>query len=153
MMNRTLYFDMDGTIADLYGIADWLPKLQAEDPSPYAEARPLVNLDELSILCKLFQAQGGRIGVISWLSKTSSKNYDKAVRQAKKEWLKRNCGLDFDEIHIVKYGTPKYRVAYDKNGILFDDEVKNCSDWKGVAINVTENDLIEVIKNLIENLR
>lgn len=32
-------FDMDGTIADLYGVENWLDYLIAEDVKPYAEAR------------------------------------------------------------------------------------------------------------------
>ena len=31
-----IWFDMDGTIADLYGVEDWLPKLRAYDPSRIA---------------------------------------------------------------------------------------------------------------------
>ena len=29
---KTLVFDMDGTIADLYGVKGWLKMLRAEDP-------------------------------------------------------------------------------------------------------------------------
>ena len=35
---RTIWFDMDGTIANLYGVENWLPKLRAHDASPYADA-------------------------------------------------------------------------------------------------------------------
>ena len=34
----TIYFDMDGTIADLYGVSGWLEMLLAHDPAPYALA-------------------------------------------------------------------------------------------------------------------
>lgn len=30
----TIWFDMDGTIADLYGVDGWLEMLIAEDPTP-----------------------------------------------------------------------------------------------------------------------
>ena len=33
---RTIWFDMDGTIANLYGVDNWLDKLHASDASPYA---------------------------------------------------------------------------------------------------------------------
>ena len=33
-MNKTLVFDMDGTIADLYGVEGWLEMLRAEDETP-----------------------------------------------------------------------------------------------------------------------
>ena len=43
-MNKAIFFDMDGTIADLYGVDGWLDDLRAERVRPYAEAKPLVNL-------------------------------------------------------------------------------------------------------------
>ena len=42
-------FDMDGTIANLYGVENWLEMLMAEDETPYAIAKPLVNLSLLKI--------------------------------------------------------------------------------------------------------
>ena len=39
-MNKMVCFDMDGTIADLYGVNGWLEYLQAENPWPYLAARP-----------------------------------------------------------------------------------------------------------------
>ena len=86
-MMRTIFFDMDGTIADLYGVADWLPQLINSDPTPYKAANPMVNMDELTTICTQLQKCGFRIGVISWLSKGATKEYKAAIRQAKKEWL------------------------------------------------------------------
>ena len=37
-MIKEIVFDMDGTIADLYGVENWLPKLRAYDPTPYQTA-------------------------------------------------------------------------------------------------------------------
>lgn len=148
--NRTIYFDMDGTIADLYAVPNWLNKLEAENPEPYEAAKPLCDLAQLGALCCELQAEGWKIGIISWLSKTSSKNYDKLVRQAKKNWLKEFLPIKFNEIHIVKYGTPKHSVAKDKNGILFDDEIQNCEKWKGMAFNVMKYDIIEILENILD---
>ena len=151
--SRTLYFDMDGTIADLYSVKDWLPKLEAGDPSPYIEARKLVNLCELGAMCCELKAMGYKIGIVSWLCKGATKEYDKLVRQAKRDWLKKNFPIRFDEVHIVKYGTPKHYIVKDKNGFLFDDEERNCKGWKGVAVNAKENDIVEYIENLLRVLR
>ena len=30
----TIWFDMDGTISDLYAVENWLPMLRAENPKP-----------------------------------------------------------------------------------------------------------------------
>ena len=42
-MKKEIWFDMDGTIADLYGVENWLEMLIAEDPTPYAVAKPLLQ--------------------------------------------------------------------------------------------------------------
>ena len=44
----TIWFDMDGTIADLYGVDGWLDNLINEDTRPYDIAKPLVNMAYLS---------------------------------------------------------------------------------------------------------
>ena len=35
---KMICFDMDGTIADLYAVENWLPMLRAFDPTPYEVA-------------------------------------------------------------------------------------------------------------------
>ena len=42
-MKKAIFWDMDGTIADLYNVPNWLDKLRAEDTSPYREAKPLFS--------------------------------------------------------------------------------------------------------------
>lgn len=120
-------FDMDGTIADLYGVEGWLPKLMAKDSSPYAEARPLVNMARLAKALHKAQKNGHKIAVISWLCKGSNKEYDEAVAQAKREWLARHLpSVKWDKIEIVAYGTPKQAI---NDGVLFDDEEPNRKAW------------------------
>ena len=69
---KKIWFDMDGTIADLYGVENWLPMLIDSDPTPYEIARPLVNLSRLARYLNRLQKMGFEIGVISWLSKPST---------------------------------------------------------------------------------
>lgn len=142
----TVYFDMDGTIADLYSVPNWLPLLRAYDPKPYAEAKPLVNLNSLARILNRLQRQGFRIGIISWLSKTSTPEYDAKVTTAKKKWLAKHLSsVKFDEIHIVPHGTPKQNFA-TANDILFDDEAKNRENWIGKAFDV--DSIIEILKGM-----
>ena len=82
-MFEAIYFDMDGTIADLYNVENWLERLRANDETPYIEAEPLVNMQKLQDMLESFAMLGITIGVISWLAKGSSKSYDKKVRTAK----------------------------------------------------------------------
>lgn len=143
----TLYFDMDGTIADLYGVENWLAYLQEKNTFPYENARPLVNMASLARILNRLQKQGYEIGIISWLAKNSTENYDNAVTEAKKNWIKKHMpSVKFDIIHIVKYGTPKENFSDSVLDILFDDEEKNCINWSGIAYN-PEN-MMEVLKAL-----
>lgn len=143
----TIWFDMDGTIADLYGVENWLPMVRASDPTPYLVARPLVNLSALARMLNKLQKQGYEIGVISWTSKTGTPDYNAAVTAAKYAWLSKHLpSVDFDEIHVVPYGTPKQVFAHSDNDILFDDEAKNRENWTGMALDVT--DIIGALKAL-----
>ncbi len=146
-MTTTIFFDMDGTIADLYGVENWLDYLIASDVLPYEIAKPLIRLNALARILNRLQKQGYRIGVISWLAKNSNTDYDEKTTRAKKEWLKKHlASVNFDEIHIVKYGTPKQTFAKTENDILFDDEEKNRNDWTGKAFDV--NEIIKILKGM-----
>lgn len=146
-MIKTIFFDMDGTIADLYGVENWLDYLINSDPSPYKNAKPLLNLNSLARILNRLQRTGYHIGIISWLSKNSTESYDEAVTQAKKAWLNKHlASVRFDEIHIVSYGTPKEIFAHNKQDILFDDEEKNRLNWTGKAYNVEST--LEILKGI-----
>lgn len=146
-MTKAIYLDMDGTIADLYGVENWLPMLRASDPTPYRIARPLLNLSILARYLNKAQRNGYKIGIVSWLSKNSNEEYDEAVTTAKKEWLAHHlASVQFDEITIVPYGMPKSRVVKFADGILFDDEERNRNEWCGIACDV--DNIIEVLKGL-----
>ncbi len=146
-MNTTIYFDMDGTIADLYGVSGWLESLINEDVLPYEIAKPLVRLNTLAMVLNRLQARGYRIGVISWTSKSGSNAYNKRIAETKQKWLARHlASVKFDEINIVDYGTPKSIFAKSENDILFDDEQPNRNNWTGKAYDV--NEIIKILKTL-----
>lgn len=147
-MVKEIWFDMDGTIANLYGVEGWLDMLIAKDATPYKVAAPMMRMATLARMLNKLQRKGYKIGVISWLSKNSTPEYDEAVTEAKKVWLGKHLkSVKFDRIDIVKYGTPKQK---GRNGILFDDEKPNRETWKGVAYNV--DNIIEVLKGLAQPL-
>ena len=136
-INITINFDMDGTIADLYGVENWLPMLIAEDTTPYAVAKPLLHLSTLARKLNTLQRAGYRLAVISWLSKSGSEAYNEAVTAVKLNWLAKHLpSVNWDEIHIVPYGTPKEKYCYTAHDVLFDDEEKNRKAWAGVAYDV-----------------
>jgi len=141
---KEINFDMDGTIADLYGVEGWLEYLMASDTTPYEVAKPLLNLSVLARMLNKLQRNGYKINVISWLCKCPDTEYNNRVTDVKLAWLAKHLpSVKWDKITIVAYGTPKSTCG---NGILFDDEENNRKEWKGTAYNV-EN-IIEVLKGL-----
>lgn len=148
-MEKAIYFDMDGTIADLYKVNNWLELLNANNELPYKLAEPIYDFNEMSKAMEAVKEAGYKIGVISWCSKVSTPEFDNRIRKAKKEWLKKNFPFA-EEIHIVKYGTPKHRVVKERNSILVDDEEKNLKEWsRGRTIDAKEN----LIEKLFEVVR
>lgn len=148
---KWIWFDMDGTIADLYGVEGWLDDLTNFRTRPYAKAKLLYdNVDLLMVLSQL-RANGFHIGVISWGSKANDREYDKAVEFVKKEWLYDRCISDFlDKIIITAYGVRKADTCRKYgSGILVDDEEQNRKAWDlGRTINANEN-ILEQLKALV----
>ena len=144
MTEKKIWFDMDGTIADLYGVDGWLADLVAFNPRPYATAKPLVNMNRLARRLNRLQKAGYEIGVISWLSKANNAEYNEKVIKAKIEWLgKHLASVQFNTIHIVAYGTPKQTLG---KGILFDDEKPNRDKWGEGAFE--PKDIFQVLAEL-----
>lgn len=148
--NKTLVFDMDGTIADFYGVANWLDYLIAEDTTPYDVANPMYNMEYLKGLLLVLKYQGWKIVVTTWLAKNGSKEYNDRTRKAKLEWLDK-YGFPYDEIHLVKYGTTKANCTRKIGGyqILFDDNEKVRKGWKlGDTVNANEN-ILKYLEKLV----
>jgi hypothetical protein len=137
-------FDMDGTIADLYGIKNWLECLLNEDVYPYAHAKPLVNMSRLAKALNKAKRNGYEIAIISWGCKNSTAEYLEAVKEAKIKWLKKHLpSVEWTEIIVVDYGTPKSTCG---DGILFDDELHNLLEWGDNAY--TPNNIFNVLATL-----
>lgn len=138
---------MDGTIANLYGVTNWLEYLINKDETPYLLAEVMVNMNSLARILNRLQRNGIEIGIISWLAKNSNKTYDEKVTAAKMAWLKKHlASVHFDFIEIVSYGTDKNIVCKSENDILFDDESANRENWNGKAYNV--DDIINILKSV-----
>ena len=144
-----IWFDMDGTIADLYAVEGWLEMLRAFDPAPYEMAKPLHHMASLARMMNKAQAMGHELCIISWCSKTSTPDYDEAVKMAKLAWLAKHLpSVNWDEIEIVPYGFPKQKaVLYASEAILFDDEERNRANWTGTAYDV--DNILEILKGLL----
>lgn len=143
----TIYFDMDGTIANLYGVENWLEMLRNENVKPYKEAKPMLHFSSFAKLLNRVKEKGYKIGIISWLSKTAGARYGEEIASTKRKWLATHLkSVDWNEINIVPYGYSKNNFCKHANDILFDDEMKNRSEWSGIAYN--EKSILEVLKTL-----
>ena len=148
---KMICFDMDGTIADLYGVDNWLNDLRAENPRPYIEAKPMWDMKRLADVLKALKIE---VRIITWLSKDSSEEYKNEVRKAKLEWLKEQ-GFPFDKFHGVQYGATKADsvrryLAEGENAILIDDSAKVRNGWTlGEAIDPTVVDIIKYLEQMV----
>ena len=146
-----IVFDMDGTIADLYGVENWLTDLRNSNPRPYVIAKPIYDMDLLNAILNALKENGWEVVVTSWLAKDSTRAYDKEVRKAKREWLIRH-NFPFDEIHLVKYGTTKANCTRKKGGfqIIVDDNEQVRNGWTlGGTINANDDIITDLVALLV----
>lgn len=156
-MLKMICFDMDGTIADLYGVPNWLEMLRMYSPAPYAIANPLLDMRDLADLLYAIRARGVEIRVITWLSKETNDEYDKKVAETKREWLQ-SYGLPIDYFHAISYGTPKADVVRsalkdDETAIIFDDDMRVLTNWDlGTAYNPKVVNICEILQKILNLL-
>lgn len=148
-MNKQINFDMDGTLADLYGVENWLADLLEEKTRPYCMARPLLNMSALARRLNKLQRNGYTLAVISWASKNGSAEYNELVRVAKLWWLHKHLpSVAWDTVEVTAYGEPKHAIG---SGILFDDNAEVREQWAGadkenIAYDV--GNILEILKGL-----
>lgn len=137
-------FDMDGTIADFYGVENWLLYLEQSNPFPYRAAKPLMNFRLFARQLNILQRQGHKLVIVSWTSKNGTDEFNKQIAEEKKKWLRKHLpSVSWDAIYIVPYGTSKAKACgvNGKNWLLFDDEKRNREEWtaaKGLAFSQKE---------------
>lgn len=142
---KEIWFDMDGTVANLYGVEGWLEDLIHERTRPYNMAKPMVNMALLARYLHKAQRKGYKVGVISWTAKGGNDFYNGEVALAKMAWLHKHLpSVVWDKIHIVPYGTDKRKTC--GGGILFDDEEGNRTNWGEGAY--TPDKILSVLKGV-----
>ena len=154
---RMIVWDMDGTMADLYGVDGWLEMLRNENPLPYEIAKPLWDMERLANIIRGLQAIGVEQRIVTWLSMDSSEEYKREVRTAKREWLE-HFDFPFDHFHGVQYGATKADsvrkfLADDEEAILIDDSARVRKGWHlGETVDPTEINVIDFLETLLESL-
>lgn len=154
-MLTSINFDMDGTIANLFEVPNWLSKLEAYDATPYLEAKTMVNMSRLARYINRARAKGVEVNIISWLSKDSNPHYDLEVIEAKRQWLNKHLpSVKFDHIYIVPYGVRKSLFVPKVEGInlLIDDDKNNRLEWhkSGVGYHIYPRDMFRDLPKLFD---
>ena len=148
MNKKTIYFDMDGTLVNLYGVENWLNKILTENFTPYEEAKPLEDMNELSNLLLKVQEAGNKLGIITWGSKYSSEKFLNKIKLVKQQWLRKYLPqVVFDEFVIMDYSCNKASSVKDPFGILFDDDKFVRKFWPGKAY--SPEDMFLVLKKIL----
>ena len=105
---KKIYFDLDGTLYNLYQYNHWLSCLRNEDPAPFQMGKDgaLVDLKELQKIANEGLKKGIVFGVITWLPMFASEEFEEVCTKAKRKWV--NKFLPFvTEFYAQSYGVPK----------------------------------------------
>lgn len=148
-MTKRIYFDLDGTIADLYNEENWLEKLLGEKRNLFRNLKTMHDKNKIVNVLSQLSAKGYEISVITWTPKNVSDDYIKIVEKEKIEWIKEHFPIITD-VHCLAYGTPKQnaKIKKAKEMILIDDNLEVVEMWNTPK----QRKSILADENLIENL-
>ena len=125
-MNKIVYFDMDGTISDLYGVTNVFKRLDSLDANVYYEAKPI---DKYINMLKEFHNMGYKVVILSCLGMISDKQFDEDTICNKNKWLDEYVGKQYIDERIYIPNT-KHKEQYIKEyGILVDDDTRVLCNW------------------------
>ncbi len=129
-MAKKIFFDMDGTIADLYNEENWLTRLLNEEKGLFRNLKPMHDKDRLTKVINDLIELGFEIEIITWTPKNVTQEYIKIVEEEKKEWIQEHFPM-IKNIHFLAYGIPKQKAKYKKAKleILVDDNLEVVEMW------------------------
>lgn len=156
-MTKLLLFDMDGTLFDLYGELDWLPKLRREETGLFKNLKPLWEPSDVWEICQKLVAQGWRLGVNTWLPMGASLEYEQLCSQEKLESIHKHFPFLAGEFYPLTYGTPKQFAPFKRAQlmVLVDDNAEVRSMWNTPKARksldpIQDNDLQKTLYQLLD---
>lgn len=152
---KKIYFDMDGTVADLYGEKNWLNNLRNEREGSFINLRPLVDMNELAMVCHQLMNLGYSFGVITWLPMGASYEFERVCEEEKRAWVEEFMPW-VSEFYAQSYGVPKQYAPSKRAAemILIDDNAEVRAMWntevQRSSIDATQ-DIIKELRKLLDN--
>ena len=134
---NTIWFDMDGTIAELYKVPGWLEMLRSNDWSVYDKCLPRAHFDRINNAIEALIENGWQVGVITWASKGIGWNDGCAeIGDVKFNWLCRYFpALADGKFACIPYGESKAQFLLEMGdagevNYLVDDNKEVREDWR-----------------------
>lgn len=152
---KKIYFDMDGTVADLYGEKNWLNNLRNEREGSFINLRPLVDMNELAMVCHQLMNLGYSFGVITWLPMGASYEFERVCEEEKRAWVEEFMPW-VSEFYTQSYGVPKQYAPSKRAAemILVDDNAEVRAMWntevQRSSIDATQ-DIIKELRKLLDS--
>lgn len=152
---KKIYFDMDGTVADLYGEKNWLDNLRNEREGSFINLRPLIDMNELAMVCHQLMNLGYSFGVITWLPMGASYEFERVCEEEKRAWVEEFMPW-VSEFYTQSYGVPKQYAPSKRAAemILVDDNAEVRAMWntevQRSSIDATQ-DIIKELRKLLDN--
>lgn len=158
-MSVKIYFDMDGTVFDLYGKKNWLDLLENEKEGAFVgNFLPEIDLVRFFSAIKELSAYGVQFGIITWLPMQASAEYEEVCRAEKMAWIRENMPF-ISEFNCVSYGTPKQKCIQKRAQTMYliDDNAEVCKMWETAtqrkALNIDKNwTVVDALEAIIEEV-
>lgn len=129
-MSKKIFFDLDGTLYDLYNIENWLDSLQNEDATVFERGNFIGDYDEFIAIVKELMFKGYTFGVISWLPMYATPEFENECAEVKRKWVQKYLPF-VEEINFQRYGTPKQNAIQTKAQTMYliDDCIEVGRVW------------------------
>ena len=152
-----LYFDMDGTIADLYNHENWLEKIRSGQPI-FNELKKMPRTNKVIYYLNQIEqhTDNVEVNIITWLPLNATIPQMIQYTEEKKEWSEKNF-VRVSNFIALPYGSPKHKAILKEEKayhLLFDDNAEVRNEWQGkYKIAFDENNIVEVLRLILNNLR
>lgn len=140
----SIWFDLDGTLYELYKIPNWLERIEKKDWNVFIDGEPRKHHERIQEAIKALQAKGWKVGCITWSSKAVEGRDIHDIAEKKKEFVEKYFPELLENFHCLPYGCSKaalIRYSYGRGSkretegpnYLVDDNKDVRRDWREVG--------------------